>query len=130
MKLQTILPISAILVGAVALPSFAGETSVRNTYDLRSTFNGHSKTTIDVNEVYKGDRSASSYATKNGWTSTSVTENKDGRHFTEQDKFDISTTSNSHEKGTFVNTTNVKSEESYDFSGFSKDHKTASGYKF
>ncbi|MGF1602180.1 MAG: hypothetical protein ACFCU8_09190 [Thermosynechococcaceae cyanobacterium] len=130
MKLQKILPLSAILVAAAALPSLAGSTYVENSYNLRSTFNGKSHTNVKVDEVYKGWRSADSSATKNVWSTTTTTENKDGRTFSEVDKADIRTTSGSWEKGDFTNTTAVRQTESYDFSGFSKDHRVTSGYNF
>jgi hypothetical protein len=130
MKLQQILPLSAILVAAAALPSLAGSTYVENSYNLRSTFNGKSNTSVKVDEVYKGWRSADSSATKNVWSTTTTTENKDGRSFHEVDKADIHTTSGSWEKGDFTNTTAVRQHESYDFSGFSKDHRVTSGYSF
>jgi hypothetical protein len=130
MKLQQILPLSAILVAAAALPSLAGSTYVENSYNLRSTFNGKSNTSVKVDEVYKGWRSADSSATKNVWSTTTTTEHKDGRSFEEVDRADIQTTSRSWEKGDFTNTTAVRQNESYDFSGFSKDHRVTSGYSF
>jgi hypothetical protein len=130
MKLQKILPLSAILVGVAALPSFAGSSYVENSYNLKSTFNGRSDTNVKVDEVYKGWRSAGSNATKNEWSTTTVTEAKDGRNFTETDTADISTTSYASESGDFRTTTNVAVKESYNFSGFDKDHRVTSGFDF
>ncbi|MGB7413955.1 MAG: hypothetical protein WA902_07080 [Thermosynechococcaceae cyanobacterium] len=130
MKLQKILPLSAILVAAAALPSLAGTSFVENSYNLKSTFNGKSSTNINVNEVYKGWREAGSNATKNEWSTTTTTEAKDGRTFHEVDKADIATSSYSHEKGDFTTTTNVAVKESYDFSGFDKTHRVTSGFSF
>jgi hypothetical protein len=130
MKLQKILPLSAILVAAAALPSLAGSTYVENSYNLKSTFNGRSNTTVDVNEHYSGTRSAHSSATKDVTSETTTTEAKDGRTFHEKDIATINTTSTSSESGDFTNTTAVKQTESYDFSGFAKDHRVTSGYSF
>ncbi|MGF1602181.1 MAG: hypothetical protein ACFCU8_09195 [Thermosynechococcaceae cyanobacterium] len=130
MKLQKILPLSAILVVFAALPSFAGSTYVENSYNLRSTFNGKSHTNVNVDEIYSGHRSATSSATKKVASTTTTTEAKDGRTFNETDVADIYTTSSSSEAGNFTNTTAVRQTESYDFSGFSKDHRVTSGYNF
>jgi phage-related tail fiber protein len=130
MKLQRILPLSAILVGVAALPSLAGSSYVENSFNLKSIFNGKSSTTVNVDEIYKGWRSAGSDAVKKEWSTTKATEVKDGRYFSEVDKADIKTTSFAREKGDFTTTTAVRVNESYDFSGFDKDHRVTSGFDF
>ncbi|MGB7413956.1 MAG: hypothetical protein WA902_07085 [Thermosynechococcaceae cyanobacterium] len=130
MKLQRILPLSALLVAAAALPSLAGTSFVENSYNLKSTFNGKSSTNINVNEVYKGHRTAGSDASKTEKSITTTTEAKDGRTFNEVDTADIATSSYSRESGDFATATNVAVKESYDFSGFDKTHRVTSGFSF
>ncbi|PZD72131.1 hypothetical protein C1752_04109 [Acaryochloris thomasi RCC1774] len=138
MKLQRVLPLSAILVGFAALPSLAGSSYVENSFNLKNTYNGHSDTKVKVHEVYKGTRSAGSDAVKNEWsvTTTDYTEKGDvagswrETNFSEVDVADISVSSWSSEHGRFKNTTDVAVHESYDFSGFDKTHRVTSGFDF
>ncbi|PZD71496.1 hypothetical protein C1752_06116 [Acaryochloris thomasi RCC1774] len=78
MKLQKVLPLSAILVGFAALPSFAGSSYVENSFNLKNTYNGHSNTDVDVNQVYWGTRSAGSDATKDEYSITTTEYNESG----------------------------------------------------
>jgi hypothetical protein len=130
MKWCRTIPLSLVLLGVAALPSFAGSTYVENSYRVRSIFNGKSTTKIDIKEIYEGVREATSSAVKREWGSTSVSEIKDGRHFIERDRFDITTRSASQERGNFVQNTNVSVRESFDFSGFEKNHRVTGGFDF
>lgn len=132
MKLQKIAS-AAILVSlglVAASPAFAGETYVYNKYRLKSTFNGKSSTDVKVNETYNATTWAGSESTKTEWGNTTVTEAKDGRNFHEYEAFDITTTSKATEDGKLSRTTNVNNHESYNFSGFDKDHIVGSGFSF
>jgi hypothetical protein len=130
MRLRYALSLSCLLISAVAWPSLAGSTSVTNSYQFRSIFNGKSSTEIDIKEIYTGWRSAESSAVKEGWTSTDISEYKNGRYFNERDRFDIKTSSYSRERGDFANKTDIKIRESYDFTGFNKSHEVVSSYDF
>lgn len=130
MKLQKVLPLSAVLVGLAALPSVAGSSYVENSYRLRSITDGTSTTNVDVAEIYEGTRTASSNAVKTEWGTTTVTEANDGRTFDETESFDIEATSSSSESGHFSKTTDVDVTETYHFTGFEKDHRVTSGYDF
>ncbi len=143
MKLQKVLPLSAILVGFAALPSLAGSSYVENSYDLKNTFNGRSSTKVRVDETYKGWREAGSDATKtvNATTTTSYNEWGDitadngdvawrDTTFNETDTTNITVNSWSKEKGDFTRTTDIDVDESYNFTGFNKTHKVTSGFSF
>ncbi|MGB7413954.1 MAG: hypothetical protein WA902_07075 [Thermosynechococcaceae cyanobacterium] len=130
MKWRSSIPFSFIFLAVVTLPSFAGSSYVENSYKVRSIFNGESKTKIDIKEVYEGVREAGSSAVKREWGTTSVAESRDGRNFLEKDRFDVTTKSYSQERGNFLKTTNVSIRESYDFSGFEKNHRVSSGFDF
>ncbi|PZD72132.1 hypothetical protein C1752_04110 [Acaryochloris thomasi RCC1774] len=138
MKIQRILPLSAILVGFAALPSLAGSSYVENSFNLKNTYNGYSKTDVDVNQLYLGTRSAGSDATKDEYSITKTDYNEKGdvagswreTNFSEVDVADISVSSWSEESGAFINSTKVAVDESYQFSGFDKTHRVTSGFDF
>ncbi|KAI9133310.1 hypothetical protein [Acaryochloris sp. CCMEE 5410] len=131
MKFQKIAPLAVLIsLGAAALPAAAGESYVENSYRLKSTFNGHSTTNVNVHETYNANTWADSSAVKTEWGSTTVTEAKDGRTFHETESFDIVTESSAREDGRLSRTVNVSTTESYDFSGFDKDHRVTSGFSF
>ncbi|WP_299485384.1 hypothetical protein [Acaryochloris sp. IP29b_bin.137] len=130
MKFQKIAPLAVLLSLGAALPASAGSSYVKNSYDLRSIYDGKSTTNIHVHETYKADTWAHSSATKKEWGYTSVTEHKDGRDFNEFESFDIKTTSYAQEDGRLERDVRVHTHESYKFSGFEKDHTVSSGFEF
>ncbi len=138
MKLQKVLPLSAILVGVAALPSLAGSSYVENSFNLKNTFNGRSNTDVDVHQLYEGTRSAGSDAVKNETSTTTTDYYETGdvagswreTNFSEIDVADISVSSWSRESGSFSNSTDVAVDESYNFSGFDKTHRVTSGFDF
>lgn len=131
MKFQKIAPLAVLIsLGAAALPASAGSSYVENSYRLKSIYNGKSTTNIRVHETYKADTWAHSSATKNEWGHTSVSEHKDGRKFNEYEAFDITTSSYAQEDGKLHRNVNIHTKESYNFSGFEKDHRVTSGFDF
>lgn len=131
MKFQKIAPLAVLIsLGAAALPAAAGSSYVENSIRLRSIKDGRSTTNINVHETYNAKTWAHSSATKHEWGSTSVTEDKDGRWFKEHDTYDIVTKSYAQEDGKLSRTVNVHTNESYNFSGFEKDHRVTSGFDF
>ncbi len=138
MKLQKIIPLSAIFIGFLALPSFAGSSYVENSFNLKNTYNGVSDTNVNIKQIYQGIRSAGSDAVKNELSITTTDYSEYGdvagswreTNFSEIDIADITAKSWSREYGRFKNVTNVAVKESYDFSGFDKTHRVTSGFDF
>ncbi len=131
MKLQIIAPVAVLIsLGAAALPAAAGESYVENSYRIRSIYNGHSTTNVNVHETYNADTWAKSSSTKTEWGTTTTSGDKDGVWFDETESFDITAHSSAGEDGHISRTTNVHSTETYDFSGINKDHRVTSGFSF
>lgn len=131
MKFQKIAPLAVLVsLGAAALPAAAGESYVENSYRIRSIYNGHSTTNVNVHETYDAKTWARSETTKTEWGTTTTTGDKDGVWFNETESFDIVANSSAGEDGRLWRETNVHSTETYDFSGINKDHRVTAGFSF
>ena len=139
LSLRKALPISAVLTAFCALPALAGSSYTENTYSLRNITNGSSTTTVDVTETTNRWGYGESYNTKNGYESTKVNQwsggtDANGQYvstdLSESDYFDISATSYAYEQFDSTATTKVKIEDSYNYSGTDKTHRTTAGFDF
>ncbi|MGR3275496.1 hypothetical protein ACSYAD_10315 [Acaryochloris marina NIES-2412] len=131
MKLQKIAPLAVLIsLGAAALPAAAGESYVENSYRVKSIFNGHSTTNVNVHETYDATTWAGSVSTKHVDATTTTKGDKDGVWFEETDHSTISTISSATEDGKLSRTTNVHNTDSYDYSGINKTHRVTGGFSF
>lgn len=132
MKAQRLLPVcSALFLGFVAMPAFAGTSSVSNSWNIRDIKNGHSSTTVNVTDNYSYWREAGSDAVKKERGVNIVKDyNKGGPSLYEKDVYKIKASSWTYEKGDGHSLTEVVVSESYNFDGLDKTHTVTSGYSF
>jgi hypothetical protein len=150
MNTKAIFSLSAILLGMGAIPAFAGEASVTNSYSWQNITNGYGKSNTTFHESYEGYRLAvaGAYKVENGYnysnpnpgySSTPVEkvssdsmqygESNNPRYLTGNNYVATSGSLNL-EYGTFKQTTDTNASQTYNFTGGSNSHTVSSGFSY
>ncbi|NCJ08524.1 hypothetical protein GS597_18825 [Synechococcales cyanobacterium C] len=124
MKTQTILSISALLLGMGALPSVAGEAFVTNSHSWQNITNGRGYSETKFQEKYEGYRLGLAGAIKY----------EEGYSFSEEKgkglEYLAASGSLNAEVGKFKQNTYVFAYQDYRFTGGSDSHSVSSGFRY
>lgn len=97
---------------------------------MRIITNGESESNLHIREIYNGVREAEALAEERERGKTTVVSIEDDRVVKEDIRFDNTTKSYSRERGNVRRTTDVRVQESFEFSGFQESRTITADFEF